>query len=193
MKTILTDAQKEKLDNRPICSVPGCYKLVAHIVAKNHPRYPTWRRSKWIKERYPEVDDIWCCAKCHGDNTARKHGVKSAAHLTAKRHGLSLTQYNCKNHPYLWYREEVPYCENRDGRLGFVCNYRPISQEILNSIGFHDWNSYQFLQVDHIDGNHTHNERENLQTLCHDCHKLKTYMYGDHTTPGRKTRKISSI
>ena len=35
------------------------------------------------------------------------------------------------------------------------------------------------LQVDHIDGNHDNNEPENLQTLCANCHAVKTNMYRD--------------
>jgi len=31
------------------------------------------------------------------------------------------------------------------------------------------------LDVDHIDGNHFNNAIENLQTLCANCHRLKTY------------------
>tara|TARA_B100000212_G_scaffold59514_1_gene40061 strand:- start:209 stop:571 length:363 start_codon:yes stop_codon:yes gene_type:complete len=30
------------------------------------------------------------------------------------------------------------------------------------------------LQVDHIDGNRNNNAAHNLQTLCYECHKLKT-------------------
>jgi 5-methylcytosine-specific restriction endonuclease McrA len=31
------------------------------------------------------------------------------------------------------------------------------------------------LDVDHIDGNHKNNALENLQTLCANCHRLKTF------------------
>ncbi len=31
------------------------------------------------------------------------------------------------------------------------------------------------LDVDHIDGNNQNNDQENLQTLCANCHRLKTY------------------
>jgi len=31
------------------------------------------------------------------------------------------------------------------------------------------------LDVDHIDGNHENNEPSNLQTLCANCHRLKTW------------------
>ena len=32
------------------------------------------------------------------------------------------------------------------------------------------------LDVDHIDGNHNNDEEVNLQTLCANCHRLKTYV-----------------
>ena len=31
------------------------------------------------------------------------------------------------------------------------------------------------LDVDHIDGDHKNNDPDNLQTLCANCHRLKTY------------------
>ena len=35
------------------------------------------------------------------------------------------------------------------------------------------------LDVDHIDGDHNNNERDNLQTLCANCHRLKTFLNKD--------------
>lgn len=54
--------------------------------------------------------------------------------------------------PYLKYRKEK--CE--------FCGFMPV-------------NMCQ-LDVDHIDGNHSNNSPENLQTLCANCHRLKTYV-----------------
>lgn len=62
------------------------------------------------------------------------------------------------------------YCENIDGRLGEVCeakNLRP----------------FQF-DLDHVDGNKENTAPENLQTLCKNCHALKTMQEGDNS-PGR--------
>ena len=36
------------------------------------------------------------------------------------------------------------------------------------------------LDVDHIDGNHANNSPENLQTLCANCHRLKTHLQRDN-------------
>lgn len=35
------------------------------------------------------------------------------------------------------------------------------------------------LDIDHLDGNHSNNNIENLQTLCANCHRLKTYLNKD--------------
>lgn len=35
------------------------------------------------------------------------------------------------------------------------------------------------LDLDHIDGNHKNNKEDNLQTLCANCHRLKTYLNKD--------------
>ena len=36
------------------------------------------------------------------------------------------------------------------------------------------------LDVDHIDGDRTNNNIDNLQTLCANCHRLKTHLNEDH-------------
>lgn len=54
------------------------------------------------------------------------------------------------------------FCENIDGRLG------PGTTCTSNIV--HD----SQLTVDHIDGCHTNDDPGNLQTLCHNCHVLKT-------------------
>lgn len=45
------------------------------------------------------------------------------------------------------------------------------------------------LDVDHIDGNSGNNDPSNLQTLCANCHRLKTFANGDHLTPVRVVSK----
>lgn len=39
------------------------------------------------------------------------------------------------------------------------------------------------LDLDHIDGNKLNYAEDNLQTLCANCHRLKTIMNGDHMRP----------
>ena len=36
------------------------------------------------------------------------------------------------------------------------------------------------LDVDHKDGNKQNNTKENLQTLCANCHRLKTHLHKDY-------------
>ena len=38
------------------------------------------------------------------------------------------------------------------------------------------------LDVDHIDGNNSNNSLDNLQTLCSNCHRLKTWLNRDWET-----------
>jgi len=58
------------------------------------------------------------------------------------------------------------YCENIDGRLGSVCQAK-------------DLELFQ-LDLDHIDGNKENVAPENFQTLCKNCHALKTIQQGDN-------------
>jgi hypothetical protein len=65
--------------------------------------------------------------------------------------------------------EKLDYCENIDGRLGFVC-----LTDI--DIWYKRHGNYYFLQVDHANENHNDNNPWNLQTLCVLCHQYKTRM-----------------
>ncbi len=70
------------------------------------------------------------------------------------------------------------YCENKDGRLGFKCNYK------IQIEGQ--------LQVDHKNGNPSDNRPRNLQTLCANCHVFKTLTNKDWQSPGRKYFKYAA-
>jgi 5-methylcytosine-specific restriction endonuclease McrA len=52
---------------------------------------------------------------------------------------------------------KLPYCE--------ICGFKP--------------DHYCQLDVDHKDGNHRNNDQDNLQTLCANCHRLKTWKNKD--------------
>jgi hypothetical protein len=71
------------------------------------------------------------------------------------------------------------YCENIDGRLGFVCTSTIIDPA---------WQ----LDVDHIDGDPSNNDPSNHQTLCKCCHPIKTRDERDHMTLGRKSLGIKA-
>lgn len=71
--------------------------------------------------------------------------------LKKKQYGWSCrTKYN--EYRSRHYKSKKLHCE----LCGFVAEHR--SQ----------------LDLDHIDGNHSNNNPENLQTLCANCHRLKT-------------------
>ena len=53
--------------------------------------------------------------------------------------------------------------------------YRHFKKDHCEECGFVAIHSSQ-LDIDHIDGNHSNNDEENLQTLCANCHRLKTHL-----------------
>ena len=59
------------------------------------------------------------------------------------------------SYPYKFYKKD--YCEH--------CDFKPQHTSQLD--------------VDHIDGNNNNNNPDNLQTLCANCHRLKTFMSQD--------------
>ena len=168
-------------NKRPRCLHRNCNNSVQIVSAKTDgsPRY----RSSGL------------CGTHHGMELAKRHGVKNKVEITAKRRGMTVTEYtktiqansakkqgfknynellNAK-HPYRKHRKD--YCENKDGRLGYNCRVKiRISAQ---------------LEVDHKNGNPKDNRPQNLQTLCCMCHKYKTYTKADYATPGRKSLGVS--
>jgi 5-methylcytosine-specific restriction endonuclease McrA len=57
--------------------------------------------------------------------------------------------------------------------------YRKHKKSYCESCGFVAIHAVQ-LDVDHIDGNRHNNHINNLQTLCANCHRLKTHVNKDH-------------
>ena len=147
---------------RPRCIHPGCNKPRA-IISTLKDGSPNYR--KW-------------CWKHHDKRTAAKHGKNKIAEITAERAGFSdVRDFINSKHPSLRYRKE--YCENIDGRLGFVCTTTIYDKCMLD--------------VDHISGNPSNNRKNNLQTLCKCCHSYKTIKNKDYITPGRKAIRESKF
>jgi len=90
-------------------------------------------------------------ALCHCGRPQRSKGLTDS--------GLQLYDRLC------WKCRENGYRLHKGDRCEF-CGFIPIHPVQLD--------------VDHIDGDHTNNEMRNLQTLCANCHRLKTQMNNDH-------------
>lgn len=145
---------------RPTCSVEGCDKLVVLIR----------RLPDGVTGYFRDV-----CSKHHGERTAKKHGLNTMIEVCARNAGFDDTgRYKDSIHPARAHLKE--FCENRDGRLGFVCT-TTIAHRCM-------------LDADHIDGNPSNNRKSNIQTLCGCCHRYKTLMNKDYATPGRKALGI---
>jgi hypothetical protein len=69
------------------------------------------------------------------------------------------------------------HCKNQN-KSSNGRRYSRHKKETCEKCGFIPIDSCQ-LDVDHIDGNHKNNEKNNLQTLCANCHRLKTYQSRD--------------
>ena len=116
-----------------------------------------FRKSKWVAEEFGGTGEV--CTKHH------------------------LMHYDIGGWDYKKFRKD--YCENVDGRLKFECTYKLPSNTLVEHLGLQ---AYEILlHVDHIDGNPHNNDPENLQTLCGNCHAIKTHISGDNLTAGRKT------
>ena len=75
------------------------------------------------------------------------------------------------------YRATCSSCHSKKYRSKF--KYKSHKKDTCESCGFKAVHSCQ-LDVDHIDGNHNNNKLSNLQTLCANCHRLKTITNGDN-------------
>jgi len=178
-----------KLCSIPKCEIPGCTNVAQNLTGGDN---PSRRKSAWVREKYG-VKNGWICGKHHSKYVAEKRGKKNIAEVIADNAGFntvreyqehqakkngwgSWLEYQNSLHPYRWYLNVQPTCENVDGRLGFVCTTTTFP-------------GFGMVDVDHINGNPSHNDRENLQTLCKCCHAYKTNVNADYATPGRKTLK----
>lgn len=72
----------------------------------------------------------------------------------------------------------------KKGRKGSNARARHLKDKCGNC-GFVPIHEIQ-LQVDHVDGNRRNNHPSNFQTLCANCHTLKTYVSRDYLTGSRR-------
>lgn len=73
------------------------------------------------------------------------------------------------------------YCGQHDKAIYWSKKYSYLmyKKTICEKCGFVPEHDCQ-LDVDHIDGNKCNNQEENLQTLCANCHRLKTFLNEDY-------------
>jgi len=106
-----------------------------------------------------------CSSPGQDVGTRRKDGSKIYRKTCSKHH---FSKYGIGDWSYKQHR--LNYCENINGRLGFMCttNIPP---------GFEQ----NMLDADHINNNHDDDRKVNIQTLCACCHRVKTSLFGHLT------------
>lgn len=82
------------------------------------------------------------------------------------------------------------YCKSCKNNKARTMNY--IKKDFCESCGFVAQHKVQ-LDIDHINGDHSNNDPSNLQTICANCHRLKTYMNKDHMNNNWKSYDFAEI
>jgi hypothetical protein len=114
----------------------------------------------------PKCVVIGCCKPGHDIGKKRVDGTKMYRATCGRHHHI---KYDIGDWAYKKYRKN--YCENVDGRLGFICTTTIIPEYAEN-----------MLDTDHINNNHNDNRKINMQTLCACCHRVKTKTMGHLTS-----------
>lgn len=114
-----------------------------------------------MRFKKPEAVDVQgLCVMCGVNKQTSRGGGKyrpTCGGCHNQRRGLARNHYTkVREHPYRFYK-------------GSICE----------KCGFEPEHPCQ-LDVDHMDGDHGNNKRENLMTLCSNCHRLKTYLNKDY-------------
>ena len=109
-------------------------------------------KSQWLKSRF-------CSNNCSGSYKRRKPI-------------LHLKKFQFK-------KGNIPWIKGKGtGGIIYKKPYLKYKKLKCDFCGFMPVNMCQ-LDVDHIDGNHRDNNPKNLQTLCANCHRLKTFTQRD--------------
>jgi hypothetical protein len=143
------------------------------------------------------------CSNCAKEFTAKKHGMTRTEYNrfvqknTAERQGLTLQEYakqkkiRSAERLGITVAEYVRKTHKYRKHLKSKCDNRDghLGYKCNFPVKFGIIDGRAVLQVDHVDGNPKNNDPSNLKTYCPCCHRVKTYLNNDHITPGRKTRK----
>lgn len=156
----------------PCCDVPGCTRPAA-----GRDRKPDgtvrYRKANWVRREYGKELTGWVCGFHHKG------------------------RYNMGKMAYRKHVEGKCSCSNVDGHLGFPCVLsKDWYKELLDTDMFPAHALLGLLDCDHIDGNSSHNDAENIQIICKFCHYLKTYLHKDwldHAIPYTAPNSLDSL
>ena len=112
----------------------------------------------YVKVKYDPIPCMWCSEVFSPNRRDKKFCCPTCRKLYGKKY---------KNHSWGNVKEQRKRA-NKKARP-----YTEHKSTFCNHCGFVALHSCQ-LDVDHIDGNHNNNDVDNLQTLCANCHRLKT-------------------
>tara|TARA_B100000131_G_C18003541_1_gene567485 strand:- start:463 stop:1017 length:555 start_codon:yes stop_codon:yes gene_type:complete len=147
---------KAGFSSRPKCCHEGCEEYVGYVTSETGMSILELKTYPYVDGKefgLLQLDGKSYCSTHYLENTPCYLKFKDID-TTIKSSMTSLSGYGL-------HKLFHPECEN-DGTLGIG----PACTSTIIDKGQ--------LQVDHKDGNHSNNEKDNLQTLCGNCHYLKT-------------------
>ncbi len=147
---------KAGFSSRPKCCHEGCEEYVGYVTSETGMSILELKTYPYVDGKefgLLQLDDKSYCSTHYLENTPCYLKFKDID-TTIKSSMTSLSGYGL-------HKLFHPECEN-DGTLGIG----PACTSTIIDKGQ--------LQVDHKDGNHSNNDKDNLQTLCGNCHYLKT-------------------
>jgi len=90
----------------------------------------------------------------------------SAVSVDAEERRCDCGNKSRRNGITCWSCRSYKHRKHRKGDRCLICGFKP------------EWAGQ--LDMDHIDGNRLNNDVSNLQTLCGNCHRLKTHIERDY-------------
>lgn len=143
------------------------FNFTSELVAVKKRRDPT-------KDKLKTSKPTKIC-KVDGCNNHISEYSGPGSQSVCREHQLMLREYGGNARlDRMWTFLKKDKCEN--------CGHEPMKNVRLQKLPYDLRRivSRMFLQVDHIDGNKNNNNPANLQTLCAECHAVKTYTNGDY-------------